>query len=54
MPYRSNGNKGFSDDESPIGRYFRNARAPIIYEGTTQIHKMMQAEHALGYRALNG
>jgi glutaryl-CoA dehydrogenase (non-decarboxylating) len=47
------GNKGFSDDESPIGRYFRNARAPIIYEGTTQIHKMMQAEHALGYRALN-
>ena len=23
---------------------------PIIYEGTTQIHKMMQAEHALGYR----
>jgi len=24
-----------------------NARAPIIYEGTTQIHKMMQAEHAL-------
>ena len=27
---------------------------PIIYEGTTQIHKMMQAEHALGYRQLNG
>jgi glutaryl-CoA dehydrogenase (non-decarboxylating) len=48
------GNKGYSDDESPIGRYFRNARAPIIYEGTTQIHKMMQAEHALGYRVLNG
>ncbi len=48
------GNKGFSHDESPIGRYFRNARAPIIYEGTTQIHKMMQAEHALGYRSLNG
>ena len=47
------GNKGFSDDESPIGRYFRNARAPMIYEGTTQIHKMMQAEHALGYRALD-
>jgi hypothetical protein len=30
------------------------ARAPIIYEGTTQIHKLMQAEHALGYRRLNG
>src|SRR6059036_1050709 len=40
--------------ETGIERYFRNARAPIIYEGTTQIHKMMQAEHALGYRRLNG
>ncbi|MGH3024729.1 MAG: acyl-CoA dehydrogenase family protein [Gaiellaceae bacterium] len=40
--------------EYGIERYFRNARAPIIYEGTTQIHKMMQAEHALGWRDLNG
>jgi glutaryl-CoA dehydrogenase (non-decarboxylating) len=40
--------------EYGIERYFRNARAPVIYEGTTQIHKMMQAEHALGYRNLNG
>src|SRR4051812_32450338 len=40
--------------EYGIERHFRNARAPIIYEGTTQIHKMMQAEHALGYRNLNG
>src|SRR5256884_7955544 len=40
--------------EYGIERYFRNARAPIIYEGTTQIHKMMQAEHALGLRRLNG
>src|SRR5437016_5055193 len=40
--------------EVGIERYFRNARAPIIYEGTTQIHKLMQAEHALGYRQLNG
>jgi glutaryl-CoA dehydrogenase (non-decarboxylating) len=40
--------------EYGIERYFRNARAPIIYEGTTQIHKLMQAEHALGYRRLNG
>jgi len=40
--------------EYGIERYFRNARAPLIYEGTTQIHKMMQAEHALGYRNLNG
>ena len=36
--------------EYGIERYFRNARAPIIYEGTTQIHKLLQAEHALGYR----
>ncbi len=47
------GSYGYSA-EVGIERYFRNARAPIIYEGTTQIHKMMQAEHALGYRRLNG
>ena len=47
------GSYGYSA-EMGIERYFRNARAPIIYEGTTQIHKMMQAEHALGYRRLNG
>jgi glutaryl-CoA dehydrogenase (non-decarboxylating) len=40
--------------EYPVERFLRNARAPIIYEGTTQIHKLMQAEHALGYRRLNG
>src|SRR5437016_9123296 len=47
------GSYGYSA-EYGIERYFRNARAPIIYEGTTQIHKLMQAEHALGYRSLNG
>ena len=47
------GSYGYSA-EVGIERYFRNARAPIIYEGTTQIHKLMQAEHALGYRSLNG
>jgi glutaryl-CoA dehydrogenase (non-decarboxylating) len=47
------GSYGYSG-EVGIERYFRNARAPIIYEGTTQIHKLMQAEHALGYRKLNG
>jgi len=47
------GSYGYSS-EVGIERYFRNARAPIIYEGTTQIHKLMQAEHALGYRSLNG
>jgi glutaryl-CoA dehydrogenase (non-decarboxylating) len=47
------GSYGYSG-EYGIERYFRNARAPIIYEGTTQIHQLMQAEHALGYRSLNG
>src|SRR5258708_31424718 len=47
------GSYGYSA-EIGIERYFRNARAPIIYEGTTQIHKLMQAAHALGYRRLNG
>jgi len=47
------GSYGYSA-EYGVERYFRNARAPIIYEGTTQIHKMMQAEHALGYREMNG
>jgi len=40
--------------EYPVERIFRNARAPLIYEGTTEIHKMIQAEHALGYRKVNG
>ena len=47
------GSYGYSA-EYGIERYFRNARAPIIYEGTTQIHKLLQAEHALGYRQMNG
>ena len=53
MAIQVHGSYGYSA-EYGIERYFRNARAPIIYEGTTQIHKMMQAEHALGYRRLNG
>jgi glutaryl-CoA dehydrogenase (non-decarboxylating) len=40
--------------EYGLERHLRNARAPRIYEGTTQIHKMLQAEHALGYRDLAG
>jgi glutaryl-CoA dehydrogenase (non-decarboxylating) len=53
MAIQVHGSYGFSA-EYGIERYFRNARAPIIYEGTTQIHKMLQAEHALGYRHMNG
>lgn len=28
----------------------RNAKALVIYEGTREIHQVMQAEYALGYR----
>lgn len=40
---------GYSD-EYPVERFLRNSRAPIIYEGTREIHTIMQAEYALGYR----
>lgn len=40
---------GFSD-EFPVERYFRNSRGAMIYEGTHEIHTIMQAEYALGYR----
>jgi glutaryl-CoA dehydrogenase (non-decarboxylating) len=40
---------GFSD-EFPVERYFRNSRGAMIYEGTREIHTLMQAEYALGYR----
>lgn len=41
---------GFSD-EFPVERYFRNSRGAKIYEGTHEIHTLMQAEYELGYRA---
>lgn len=37
-------------DEFPVERYFRNSRGAVIYEGTHEIHTLMQAEYALGYR----
>ncbi|MCL4458430.1 MAG: acyl-CoA dehydrogenase family protein [Chloroflexi bacterium] len=40
---------GYSN-EYPVERYFRNAKGAVIYEGTAQIHTLMQAEYALGYR----
>ncbi|MBV8222966.1 MAG: acyl-CoA dehydrogenase family protein [Candidatus Eremiobacteraeota bacterium] len=40
---------GFSD-EYPVARFLRNSRGSIIYEGTREIQKIMQAEYALGYR----
>ena len=38
-------------DEYPVERYFRNSRGAIIYEGTHEIHTLVQAEYALGYRS---
>lgn len=40
---------GYSD-EYPVERYLRNSKAPVIYEGTREIHTIMQGEYALGYR----
>ena len=40
---------GYSD-EYPVERYFRNARGALIYEGTQEIHQLIQAEYALGAR----
>lgn len=41
---------GYSD-EYPVARYLRNSKAPVIYEGTREIHTMMQADYLLGKRA---
>jgi glutaryl-CoA dehydrogenase (non-decarboxylating) len=40
---------GFSD-EYPVERYLRNSKGGVIYEGTSEIHQLMQADYALGNR----
>jgi len=40
---------GYSD-EYDVERYLRNARGAMIYEGTSEIHQLMQAGYALGTR----
>jgi glutaryl-CoA dehydrogenase (non-decarboxylating) len=40
---------GYSD-EYDVERYLRNAKGAILYEGTSEIHQLMQAGYALGYR----
>ena len=44
------GANGYSD-EYPVGRFYRNCKGAVIYEGTREIHKLMQADYLLGYRA---
>lgn len=43
------GSYGYSN-EYPVERFWRNARGAVIYEGTREIHTVLQAEYALGYR----
>jgi alkylation response protein AidB-like acyl-CoA dehydrogenase len=43
------GSYGFSD-EYPVERYLRNSKGAVIYEGTSEIHTLMQADYALGFR----
>lgn len=40
---------GFSN-EYPVERYYRNAKGASIYEGTREVHTLMQADYALGLR----
>jgi len=43
------GANGYSN-EFPVERYLRNSKAAVIYEGTSQLHTLIQADYALGYR----
>ncbi len=43
------GANGYSD-EYPVGRFYRNCKGAVIYEGTREVHKLMQADYLLGYR----
>ena len=43
------GANGYSNDY-PVERYLRNCKAAVIYEGTRDIHTLMQADWALGLK----
>lgn len=40
---------GYSDEYN-VERHLRNSKSAVIYEGTSQIHTLMQAAYALGQR----
>jgi glutaryl-CoA dehydrogenase (non-decarboxylating) len=40
---------GYSD-EYDVERYLRNAKGAVIYEGSSEIQQLLQADYALGYR----
>lgn len=47
------GGYGFSE-EYPVARIYRDARVLSLYEGTSQIHKIIISHDELGLRAANG
>jgi glutaryl-CoA dehydrogenase (non-decarboxylating) len=47
MAIEVHGANGYSNDY-PVERYLRNCKAAIIYEGTRDIHTLMQATGLLG------
>ncbi|MCP9494032.1 MAG: acyl-CoA dehydrogenase family protein [Pyrinomonadaceae bacterium MAG19_C2-C3] len=49
MAIEIHGANGYTNDY-PVERYLRNSKAAIIYEGTRDIHTVMQADFALGLR----
>jgi alkylation response protein AidB-like acyl-CoA dehydrogenase len=40
---------GYSDEYN-VERHLRNSKSAVIYEGTSQIHQLLQANYALGGR----
>jgi glutaryl-CoA dehydrogenase (non-decarboxylating) len=40
---------GYSDEYN-VERHLRNSKSAVIYEGTSQIHQLMQASYVLGFR----
>jgi len=40
---------GYSDEYN-VGRYLRNSKGAVIYEGTSQVHQLIQAGYAFGWR----
>ena len=49
MAIEIHGANGYTNDY-PVERYLRNCKAAIIYEGTRDIHTIMQADWALGLK----
>src|SRR5437763_13350734 len=49
MAIEVHGANGYSNDY-PVERYLRNCKAAVIYEGTRDIHTLMQADRAMGLK----